>query len=129
MPRTHATIGSQPTLTELTMKPLDSAIDMPSNEEIRQLVTFSKYGGKWYVNDVLGRVRGNVKGSVLGSIDGRIEGSVSGSIEGSVSGRIKGDVKGDILGNVWGEVKGKVEGRKWHVPNSKHRTQGGNCAG
>jgi hypothetical protein len=82
------------------------SIEMPSIEEIRQLVTFTRIGDEWQVNTVLGNVGGNVEGSVWGNV----EGSVWGNVEGSVLGNVWGNVEGNVGGNVWGNVGGNVVG-------------------
>jgi outer membrane lipoprotein SlyB len=73
------------------------SIEMPSIEEIKKIVTFTRINGEWLVNTVLGNVWGNVGGSVLGNVGGDVE----------------GNVKGDVEGNVEGSVKGTINGRKW----------------
>ena len=90
---------------------------MPSIEEIKKLVTFTRISGEWQVNTVSGNVRGDVGGNVLGSVGGKVWGNVLGSVGGNVGGNVWGNVRGDVGGNVWGNVLGNVlgtiNGRKW----------------
>lgn len=67
-------------------------------EEVLKLVSFIKddFTGKWYVDDVEGRV--------IGYVGGDIGGTVWGSIWGEVVGSVSGDVMGDIGGKVGGQV-------------------------
>ena len=74
---------------------------MPSIEEIKKLVTFTRISGEWQVNTVSGNVRGDVGGNVLGSVGGNVWGNV------------RGDVGGNVWGNVLGNVLGTINGRKW----------------
>ena len=73
---------------------------MPSIEEIKKLVTFTRISGEWQVNTVSGNVGGDVKGNV------------------------GGDVWGNVGGNVGGFVWGTINGRKWsHELTLKERIQ------
>jgi outer membrane lipoprotein SlyB len=81
------------------------SIEMPSIEEIKKLVTFTRISGKWRVNTVSGNVEGDVWGNV--------EGNVMGNVEGNVEGDVRGNVRGDVEGNVEGNVMGTINGRTW----------------
>lgn len=60
---------------------------MPSIEEIKKLVTFTRTDGKWQVNTVSGSVWGSVGGDVEGSVFGTINGDVGGTVWGTINGR------------------------------------------
>ena len=66
---------------------------MPSIEEIKKLVTFTRISGEWQVNTVSGNVWGDVWGNVGGNVGG--------------------DVGGNVWGDVGGNVLGTINGRKW----------------
>jgi len=97
------------------------SIEMPSIEEIKKLVTFTRISGEWRVydvkgsvlGDVVGNVWGNVVGNVLGNVWGNVVGNVLGNVLGNVGGNVKGDVVGNVVGNVKGNVLGTISGRKW----------------
>ena len=118
------------------MTPSNLTIEMPSIEEIKKLVTFTRINGEWRVNDVEGNVEGYVGGNVLGNVEGHVkgyvggnvwgnvEGHVKGYVEGSVLGNVKGNVLGSVLGNVEGNVEGTINGRRWsYEPTLKERIQ------
>jgi hypothetical protein len=86
---------------------------MPSIEEIKKLVTFTRISGEWRVNDVEGSVGGNVRGGVLGDVLGSVGGNVRGSVGGNVRGSVGGSVGGSVEGSVGGNVRGTINGRKW----------------
>jgi hypothetical protein len=101
------------------------AIEVPSIEEIKKLVTFTRTDGEWRVNTVEGSVEGSVGGAVFGNVGGAVFGNVGGAVFGDVKGDVGGDVEGyvegNVEGNVWGyvggnvegSVKGTINGRKW----------------
>jgi uncharacterized protein YcfJ len=86
------------------MSPSNPSIEMPSIEEIKKLVTFTRISGEWQVNTVKGSVRGYVVGNVRGDVFG--------------------NVGGDVFGNVVGNVRGTINGRNWsYEPTLKERIQ------
>jgi hypothetical protein len=93
------------------------AIEVPSIEEIKKLVTFTRTDGEWRVNTVEGSVEGSVGGAVFGNVGGAVfgdvKGDVGGDVEGYVEGNVEGNVWGYVGGNVEGSVKGTINGRKW----------------
>ena len=103
---------------------MTSSIEMPSIEEIKKLVTFTRISGEWRVNTVEGYVVGSVLGYVGGDVRGSVWGYVGGDVGCDVVGSVEGNVRGNVEGNVGGSVGGTINGRKWsYVLTLKERIQ------
>ena len=65
-------------------------------DEVLELVSFKKIGGKWNLKSI----RGDVSDDCCGSIGGNVWGNIGGSVEGDIEVDVIGDVFGNVVGNV-----------------------------
>ena len=65
-------------------------------DEVLELVSFKKIGGKWQVL----AIKGDVSDDCCGSIGGNVWGNIGGSVEGDIEGHVVGDIWGIAFGNV-----------------------------
>jgi hypothetical protein len=65
-------------------------------EEVLELVSFEKIGGKWQVL----AIKGDVSDDCCGSIGGNVWGNIGGDVEGNIEGDVEGDIWGSVIGIV-----------------------------